>query len=117
MARCGCQYRVNPHYRFQYVVVSGYSLRLVQRHRDIYEKSERGAFDVEKSYTQIPIFIQDCGMLMPPHKGQWSLNLIAISSRAPTATTKHKRILARNGRVHFNLNMRFNANSLGVPFY
>ena len=34
----------------------------------------------------------------------------------PNRHDKVKKILARNGRVHFNLNMRFNANSLGVLF-
>ena len=34
----------------------------------------------------------------------------------PNCHDKAQKILARNGRVHFNLNMRFNANSLGVLF-
>lgn len=83
--------------------------------RDIHEKGERGAFDVEKSYTKTDLY-----------PGLWHVN--APKQRAmvvepdchlitrPNCHDKVQKILARNGRVHFNLNMRFNANSLGVLF-
>jgi len=84
-------------------------------HRDIHEKGERGAFDVEKSYTNTDL-----------HPGLWNVN--APIQRAmvvepdchlitrPNCHDKAQRILTRNGRVHFNVDMRFNANSLGVLF-
>ena len=84
-------------------------------HRDIYEKSERGAFDVEIGCTDTDLY-----------PGLWHVN--APRQRAmvvrpdchlitrPNCHGKAQKILARNGRVHFNLNMRFNANSLGVLF-
>ena len=83
--------------------------------RDIHEKSERGAFDVEKGYTDTDLY-----------PGLWHVN--APTQRAmvvepdcylitrPNCHNKAQKILARNGRVHFNLNMRFNANSLGILF-
>ena len=83
--------------------------------RDIHEKSERGAFDVEIGYTDTDLY-----------PGLWHVN--APKQRAmvvepdchlitrPNCHDKVQKILARNGRVHFNLNMRFNANSLGVLF-
>ena len=84
-------------------------------HRDIHEKGKRGAFDVEKGYTDTDL-----------HPGLWNVN--APIQRAivvepdchlitrPNCHDKAQRILARNGRVHFNVDMRFNANSLGVLF-
>ena len=84
-------------------------------HRDIYEKSERGAFDVEKDYADTDLY-----------PGLWHVN--APEQRAmvvkpdchlvprPNCHDKVQKILALNGRVHFNMNMRFNANSLGVLF-
>ena len=84
-------------------------------HRDIYEKSERGAFDVEKSCTDTDLY-----------PGLWHINAPAQRAMVvepdchlitrPNCHDKAQKILARNGRVHFNLNMRFNANSLGVLF-
>ena len=83
--------------------------------RDIHEKGERGAFDVEKGYTDTDLY-----------PGLWHVN--APVQRAmvvepdchlitrPNCHDKAQKILARNGRVHFNLNMRFNANSLGILF-
>ena len=84
-------------------------------HRDIYEKSERGAFDVEKGYTDTDLY-----------PGLWHVNAPAQRAMVvepdchlitrPNCHDKAQKILARNGRVHFNMNMRFNANSLGVLF-
>ena len=83
--------------------------------RDIHEKSERGAFDVEKGYTDTDLY-----------PGLWHVNAPAQRAMVvkpdchlitrPNCHDKVQKILARNGRVHFNLNMRFNANSLGVLF-
>ena len=84
-------------------------------HRDIHEKGERGAFDVEKGYTDTDLY-----------PGLWNVN--APVQRAmvvepdchliirPNRHEKAQMILSRNGRVHFNVDMRFNANSLGVLF-
>ena len=84
-------------------------------HRDIHEKGERGAFDVEKGCTDTDLY-----------PGLWHLN--APAQRAlvvepdchliirPNLHEKAQAILARNGRVHFNTMMGFNANSLGVLF-
>ena len=84
-------------------------------HRDIHEKGERGAFDVEKGYTDTDL-----------HSGLWNVN--APIQRAmvvnpdchlitrPNCHDKAQRILTRNGRVHFNVDMRFNSNSLGILF-
>ncbi len=84
-------------------------------HRDIHEKGERGAFDVEKTYTNTDLY-----------PGLWHLN--APAQRAmmvepdchlitrPNRHGKAQAILTRNGRVHFNTMIGFNANSLGVLF-
>ncbi len=84
-------------------------------HRDIHEKGPRGAFDVEKSYTDTDLY-----------PGLWHLN--APAQRAmlvkpdchltprPNRHEKARAILVCNGRVHFNVIMGFNANSLGVLF-
>ncbi len=84
-------------------------------HRDIHEAGERGAFDVEKSYTNTDL-----------HPGLWHVN--APTQRAmivepdchlikrPNRHDKAQAILTRNGRIHFNVMIGFNANSLGVLF-
>ena len=84
-------------------------------HRDIHDKGERGAFDVEKTYTNTDLY-----------PGLWHVN--APAQRAmmvepdchlimrPNRHDKAQTILARNGRVHFNVDMGFSANSLGVLF-
>ncbi len=84
-------------------------------HRDIHEKGERGAFDVEKSYIDTDLY-----------PGLWHVN--APVQRAmvvepdchlitrPNRHNKAQKILTLNGRVHFNTMLRFNANSLGVLF-
>ena len=84
-------------------------------HRDIYEKSERGAFDVEKGYTDTDLY-----------PGLWHVNapiqramVVEPDCHLITRPNRHEKaqmILSRNGRVHFNMNMRFNANSLGILF-
>lgn len=84
-------------------------------HRDIREKGERGAFDLEKSYVQTDLY-----------PGLWNLNAPAQRAMVvepdchlvprPNRHDKAQTILARNGRVHFNVDMGFSANSLGVLF-
>ena len=84
-------------------------------HRDIHEKSERGAFDVEKGYANTDL-----------HLGLWNVNSPIQRAMVvepdchlitrPNCHDKAQKILVRSGRVHFNVDMRFNANSLGVLF-
>ena len=84
-------------------------------HRDIHEKGERGAFDVEKGYTDTDL-----------HPGLWNVNapiqramVVEPDCHLITRPNRHQKaqtILSRNGRVHFNVDMRFNSNSLGVLF-
>ncbi len=84
-------------------------------HRDIHEKGERGAFDVEKGYTDTDLY-----------PGLWHVNAPAQRAMVvepdchlitrPNRHEKAQMILSRNGRVHFNTMLRFNANSLGVLF-
>lgn len=84
-------------------------------HRDIREAGERGAFDLEKSYTQTDLY-----------PGLWNLNAPAQRAMVvepdshliprPDRHEKVQEILARNSRVHFNVDMTFSANSLGVLF-
>ena len=84
-------------------------------HRDIHEKSERGAFDVEKGYTDTDL-----------HPGLWNVNapiqramVVEPDCHLITRPNRHKKarmILSHSGRVHFNVDMRFNSNSLGVLF-
>jgi len=84
-------------------------------HRDIFEKSERGAFDIEEGCTNTDLY-----------PGLWHLNAPAQRAMVvepdchaiprPNRHEKAQSILERKGRVHANLMTRFNANSLGVFF-
>ena len=84
-------------------------------HRDIHEKGERGAFDVEKHYAKTHLY-----------PGLWHLNAPAQRAMVvepdchliprPNRHGKAQKILERSGRVHFNVMIGFNANSLGVLF-
>lgn len=84
-------------------------------HRDIFEKSERGAFDIENGWTDTDLY-----------PGLWHLNAPAQRAMVvkpdchliprPNRHEKAQMILTRSGRVHFNLMHRFNANSLSVLF-
>ena len=66
------------------------------------KKSERGAFDVEKSYTDTDLY-----------PGLWHVNAPAQRAMVvepdchlitrPNRHEKAQMILSRNGRVHFNL--------------
>ena len=83
--------------------------------RDIHEKGERGAFDVEKGYTDTDLY-----------PGLWHVNASAQRAMVvqpdchlitrPNRHDKAQKILTLNGRVHFNVMLRFNANSLGILF-
>ncbi|MDE0636084.1 MAG: hypothetical protein OXI43_09595 [Candidatus Poribacteria bacterium] len=84
-------------------------------HRDIREEGKRGAFDLEKSYTQTDLY-----------PGLWSLNAPAQRAMVvepdshltprPNRHEKAQKILERSGRLHFNVDIGFSANSLGVLF-
>ena len=84
-------------------------------HRDIREEGERGAFDLEKSYTQTDLY-----------PGLWNLNAPAQRAMVvepdshliprPNQYEKAQKILERSGRLHFNVDIGFSANSLGVLF-
>ncbi len=84
-------------------------------HRDIFEKSERGAFDIEKGCTDTDLY-----------PGLWHLNAPAQRAMVvepdchaiprPNRHEKAQMILTRSGRVHFNVDIGFSANSLGVLF-
>ena len=84
-------------------------------HRDIFEKGERGAFDIELGYTDTDLY-----------PGLWHLNAPAQRAMVvkpdchaiprPNRHEKAQNILERKGRVHANLMLRFNANSLAVLF-
>ena len=84
-------------------------------HRDIHEEGERGAFDVEKNYSNTDLY-----------PGLWHQNAPAQRAMVvepdchltprPNRHNKARDILSRNGRVHFNVMIGFNANSLGVLF-
>ena len=83
--------------------------------RDIHEKSERGAFDVEKGYTDTDLYPGLWHVSAPTQRAMVVEPDCHLITR-PNCHGKAQKILALNGRVHFNLNMRFNANSLGVLF-
>ena len=84
-------------------------------HRDIFEKGERGAFDIERGYTDTDLY-----------PGLWHLNAPAQRAMVvepdchllprPNRHEKAQRILTRSGRVHFNVDITFSANSLAVLF-
>ena len=84
-------------------------------HRDIREEGERGAFDLEKSYGQTDLY-----------PGLWHLNAPAQRAMVvepdshliprPNQYEKAQKILERSGRLHFNVDIGFSANSLGVLF-
>ena len=84
-------------------------------HRDIFEKGGRGAFDIEKGCADTDLY-----------PGLWHLNAPAQRAMVvepdchltphPNRHEKAQDILTRSGRVHFNVDMGFSANSLGVLF-
>ncbi len=84
-------------------------------HRDIFEKGERGAFDIEEGWTDTDLY-----------PGLWHLNAPAQRAMVvkpdchliprPNRHEKAQMILTCSGRVHFNVDIGFSANSLGVLF-
>ena len=84
-------------------------------HRDIFEKGQRGAFDIEEGWTNTDLY-----------PGLWHLNapaqramVVEPDSHLIPRSNRHEKaqmILKRSGRLHFNLMHRFNANSLSVLF-
>ncbi len=84
-------------------------------HRDIFEKGQRGAFDIEEGCTDTDLY-----------PGLWHLNapaqramLVKPDCHAIPRPNRHEKaqiILRNSGRVHFNVDMGFSANSLGVLF-
>ena len=85
--------------------------------KDIRGGGGRGAFDVEIGCPDTAIY-----------PGLWHLDSDSDSQRAmlvppnahahprPNSAEKVERIMKSNGRVHYNVEMRFNANSLAVMF-
>ncbi len=84
-------------------------------HRDIFEKGQRGAFDIEEGCTDTALY-----------PGLWHLNapaqraiLVKPDCHAIPRPNRHEKaqmILRNSGRVHFNVDMGFSANSLGILF-
>ncbi len=85
--------------------------------KDIRGVEGRGAFDVEKGCPDTAIYPclwhvdsdsdSQRAMLVPPD---------AHAHPRPNSDEKVERIMKLNGRVHYNVEMRFNANSLAVMF-
>ena len=85
--------------------------------KDIRGSGGRGAFDVEEECPDTAIY--PClwhldsdsdtqrAMLVPPN---------AHAHPRPNSTEKVQRIMMLNGRVHYNVELRFNANALTVMF-
>ena len=83
--------------------------------KDIRGGGGRGAFDVEDGCPDTAIYPclwhldsdSQRAMLVPPN---------AHAHPRPNSAEKIKKIMRLNGRVHYNIEMRFNANSLAVMF-
>ena len=84
-------------------------------HRDIFEKGERGAFDIEEGCTDTDLYPGLRHVNAPAQRAlavEPDCHLII----RPNRHEKAQMILERSGRVHTNLMLRFNANSLGALF-
>ena len=85
--------------------------------KDIRGGSGRGAFDVEKGCPDTAIYPclwhvdsrsdNQRAMLVPPD---------AHAHPRPNSAEKVERIMSLNGRVHYNMELQFNANALAVMF-
>ena len=85
--------------------------------KDIRGSGGRGAFDVEKGCPDTAIYPclwhvdsrsdKQRAMLVPPD---------AHAHPRPNSAEKVQRIMSLNGRVHYNMELQFNANSLAVMF-
>ena len=84
-------------------------------HRDIREPGKRGAFDLETGYTQTDLYPSLWNLNAPRQR---ALVVEPDSHLVPRAhrPDKVQRILARNGRLHFSVDIGFSANSLSVLF-
>ncbi len=84
-------------------------------HRDIFEKGKRGAFDIEEGCADTDLY-----------PGLWHLNapaqramIVKPDCHIIPRRNRHEKaqmILTCSGRVHFNVDIGFSANSLGVLF-
>ena len=84
-------------------------------HRDIFEKGERGAFDIEEDCTDTDLYPGLRHVNAPTQRAlvvEPDCHLII----RPNRHEKAQMILSRNSRIHFNVDMTFSANSLGVLF-
>ena len=84
-------------------------------HRDIHDPGKRGAFDIEEGCPETAEY--PC-LWHLNSKAQRSV-IVSPDAHAfirPHAEAKAREILARNSRVHFNIDLRFNSHSLLVAF-
>ena len=84
-------------------------------HRDIFEKGERGAFDIEEGCTDTDLYPSLWHLNAPKQRALVVDPDSHLISR-PNRHEKAQMILERSGRVHFNVDIGFSANSLGVLF-
>ena len=84
-------------------------------HRDIFEKGERGAFNIEKGYTDTDLYPGLRSVNAPTQRAMVVEPDCSLIPR-PNRHEKAQMILTRSGHVHTNLMLRFNANSLGALF-
>ncbi len=85
--------------------------------KDIRGGDGRGAFDVEKGCPDTAIY--PCLWHMDSDSDSQRAMLVPPDAHAhprPNSAEKVERIMKLNGRVHYNVEMRFNANSLAVMF-
>ena len=84
-------------------------------HRDIFEKGERGAFDIEEGCSNTDLYPGLRHVNAPAQRAMIVEPDCHLIPR-PNRHEKAQMILERSGRVHTNLMLRFNANSLGALF-
>lgn len=85
--------------------------------KDIRGGDGRGAFDVEKGCSDTAIY--PCLWHLDTDSGTQQAMLVPPDAHAlprPNSTEKVQKIMRLNGRVHYNVELRFNANSLTVMF-
>ena len=83
--------------------------------KDICGGAGRGAFDVEKGYSDTTEYPS----LWHVHSNSQRAMIVSPDAQArirPRAESKAQKILELNGRVHFNRDIRFNSHSLAVMF-
>ena len=85
--------------------------------KDIRGGGGRGAFDVEKGYPDTAIY--PCLWHVDSNSDSQRAMLVSPNAHAhprPNSAEKVQRIMRLNGSVHYNMELRFNANSLTVMF-